>query len=123
MDDNSIVLQLNAIAEHQEYVSPHDVSSQEIIDAICRLTDQIALADESTAEMFCTFTDRILKLRCELRGSHQWENDHCGYWGHQYCGFCRCRKYPNIPSRCSEAMKQLGKVTEEEYLAAIAANS
>jgi hypothetical protein len=117
----TIVDQLNKLTEDQDYCEPHAVSSLELIDAICRLTDQISLADESLAGMFYTFTDRILELRCELHGSHQWEHDHCGYWGHQYCRVCRCRKYPSIPSRCGEAQRQLGKVTEEEYVAAIKA--
>jgi len=123
MTTETIVDQLNKLAEQQDYVNPHPVTSLELIDAICRLTDQISLSDESMAGMFYTFTDRILSLRCELHGKHQWEHDHCGYWGHQYCRVCRCRKYPQIPSRCSEAMEQLGKVTEEEYRAAFAANS
>lgn len=118
----SIVDQVNEIANRQDFEPPHEVRSMDLMDAICSLADSVVFWDDAENGPFGKFADAILKARCDVRGSHTWEHDHCGYWGHQYCSGCRVRRYPEIPARCSEAMKQLGKVTEAEYRDAIAAN-
>lgn len=87
---------------------------RKIVGAILLLIDEICIEGEYE-DQFDDWRDKVAGAWCELSGEHQWVYDHCGFWGHQYCLWCRTPKYPEIPGRCSEC-GDLMKITEAEYL-------
>lgn len=86
----------------------------QIVGAILLLIDEICIEGEHE-EQFDAWRAKVFEAWCELTGEHRWINDHCGFWGHQYCHWCRSQKYPEIPGSCSEC-GDLMKITESEYL-------
>jgi len=96
--------------------SIHDTTAAVVSAAICQLLREIILCDDTEDEKLGEWEDAIRKLRCEVIGEHDWTLDHCGYWGHQFCGGCRSAKYPELGKlRCSEARDQIGNISEDEY--------
>ena len=91
-----------------------DEDPRKIVGAIMFLIDEIYIEGEYE-EQFDNWRDRVAKLWCEVSGEHVWINDHCGFWGHQYCQSCRAAKYPEIPGSCSKC-GDLMKITEAEYV-------
>lgn len=86
---------------------------RKIVGAILLLIDEICI-DGELEEQFDKWRDRVAESWCELSGEHLWALDHCGFWGHQFCLWCRAAKYPEIPGSCSKC-GELMKITEEEY--------
>jgi hypothetical protein len=113
----TIVDELRSIVLRELYAVEQDVTAAELSDVVCTLLDLVIPVDDAECDKLCDWVDEIKALRCKMIGTHTWEHDHCGYWGHQYCSGCRERKYPEIPSRCSVAIETLGRITEAEYLA------
>lgn len=87
---------------------------RKIVGAILLLIDEICIEGEYE-EQFDEWRDKVAEAWCELTGEHQYVHDHCGFWGHQHCLWCRSLKYPEIPSSCSKC-GDLMKITEAEYV-------
>ena len=85
-----------------------------IVGAILLLIDEICIEGEYE-DQFDKWRDKVAESWCELSGEHFWTLDHCGFWGHQYCHWCRMPKYPEIPGSCSKCA-DLMKITEAEYM-------
>ena len=55
---------------------------------------------------------------CEIKRGHDFVYDQCGYWQHQFCIECGAAKYKDLSSkRCGTLDKEMGKITEEQYIA------
>lgn len=87
--------------------------AKSIVAAILFLLDEIQIVGEYE-EQFDNWRDNVAGSWCKVSGEHCWTHDHCGFWGHQYCNWCRTAKYPEIPSSCSEC-GDLMKITENQY--------
>ena len=84
-----------------------------IVAAILLLIDEICVEGE-LEKQFDDWRDKVAEAWCGFSGEHKWVHDHCGFWGHQYCHWCRTRKYPELPGSCSKC-SELMKITEAEY--------
>jgi len=61
--------------------------------------------------------EKLHEWGCKALGGHDFVTDQCGFWQHKFC--CRCgeAQYPDLArQRCSVLYKEMGKMTEEEYL-------
>jgi hypothetical protein len=66
----------------------------------------------------CLIIDRLQQWGCSV-SDHDWQNDQCGYWQHQYCIECGVAKYPSMSKQdCDELVAKMGKMTEAEFLSA-----
>jgi len=93
----------------------HLESPEALGDAILYLLDSVDIADKSNiTDQYYDWVESVGSAWCKLTRRHYWVYDHCGFWGHQYCLYTGIRKYPEIPSRCSEC-GELMKITEDEY--------
>lgn len=90
-----------------------DEDPRKIVGAILLLIDEICMEGELEGQ-FDQWRDKVAESWCEVSGEHSWIHDHCGFWGHQYCRWCRAAKYLEIPGSCSEC-GDLMKITEAEY--------
>lgn len=91
-------------------------TASEVVAAICSLLDETVLADDTESDKLDVWLAGIRDLRCKVIAEHEWEHDHCGYWGHQYCLACNRIKYPELARlSCSEALATIGSITEKEY--------
>jgi hypothetical protein len=85
-----------------------------VIDAILFLIDYTCLNGDLEKE-YEEWSRASLELWCDTIHEHDWTNDHCGWWGHQYCPRCRQSKYPEFKGNHSDHVG-FTKITEENYL-------
>lgn len=94
----------------------HDCSAEHVIRAITAMLGEIVLKDDAECEKLQEWEQGCLELKCKITGQHTWEDDQCGYWGHQYCINCRQHRYPDLGSlSCSEAVGKIGPISEAEF--------
>ena len=87
-----------------------EVASQ--LDDAWETENEFNLNEDKVEEVY----NQLNVIYCELT-AHNFTIDQCGYWQHQYCTHCNQGKYPDlVGKRCGELTKEMGGMTEEQYL-------
>jgi len=86
---------------------------RQVVGAILLLAHEICIEGQFE-EQYDLWRDTAAESWCKISGEHEWIHDHCGFWGHQYCRWCRVEKYPESPGGHNECGDLL-RVSESEY--------
>ena len=79
---------------------------------------------EAGWEIVSDIEEDVRSLYCEVIGGHEFVFDMCCYWQHKYCYRCGTSQYPDLAKkRCNILDAEMGRMTEEEYLEKIKAES
>lgn len=106
----------NLNKELQSNAHRHDLTAAELSILLCRIVRNTLLKNDNEDILIDAWEEQISKLRCELLTGHDYELDHCGYWGHKFCYSCGGSEYPELSKlSCSEAIKMTKGVSEDEY--------